>query len=536
LSCLRRRRVGALVSSWLLCAVVGLAGSVGADWISPIYPTDRAGIDSVERLIVLSGSIPMGWFGKEIVPLGDINGDGCTDILLSTWIQNSLPPWPAHVFYGGRNPDSIADLILPNFEARPGAIGDVNGDGYTDIGMYWWISSTQTNYNLYFGGPVLDDEPDLVIPNMFSFAGQAADFDGDGILDLPVSSDVNGGPVNVYRIDSERDTIPEYVIPDTTESLGFKLASGDFNGDGHSDLAISSRLYRDSGWVRFYWGGPDFDTVADYEIWRPSSDFGIHLVPVGDYNADGYEDIYIAGGTNDPYGVYFGGPYFDDKLDVIIDIARSGGYSHISPQCVASAGDVNNDTHPDIIASDPLTRELHLFLGGPDVDSFMYADVFITEGVLPGVEYLLGFEVTGIGDFNGDGIDDFAAFSLPSRNNWCAEVNIFAGWQDPATEVLYEHEPSFPDGVHLSHNYPNPFNPLTTIEFDLPRRSFTTLTVYNILGEEVVRLISTVLSPGHYRTFWDGCNASGKPVSSGVYIYSLGSGGSIHSRKMLLLK
>ena len=91
-------------------------------------------------------------------------------------------------------------------------------------------------------------------------------------------------------------------------------------------MAIGTGRFHDSGWVTFYWGGPDFDTLPDFEIRNASSYFGQHLVPVGDFNADGYEDIYIAGGSNAPYGVYFGGPEFDDKLDVIIDIARAGGY------------------------------------------------------------------------------------------------------------------------------------------------------------------------------------------------------------------
>ncbi|MBU0982811.1 MAG: T9SS type A sorting domain-containing protein, partial [candidate division Zixibacteria bacterium] len=79
-------------------------------------------------------------------------------------------------------------------------------------------------------------------------------------------------------------------------------------------------------------------------------------------------------------------------------------------------------------------------------------------------------------------------------------------------------------------NYPNPFNPATTIEFALPQASEWRLTVYNILGQTVDRW-SGEDEPGYYKVSWD----AGK-YASGVYFYRLTAGGYSATKKMILLK
>jgi len=83
----------------------------------------------------------------------------------------------------------------------------------------------------------------------------------------------------------------------------------------------------------------------------------------------------------------------------------------------------------------------------------------------------------------------------------------------------------------LMQNYPNPFNPTTTIEFDLQKSSEVTLKLYNILGEEVVTLVSDRLSSGSYSYEWDA-----SPLASGVYLYRLQAGDYVETRKMVLMR
>jgi hypothetical protein len=88
----------------------------------------------------------------------------------------------------------------------------------------------------------------------------------------------------------------------------------------------------------------------------------------------------------------------------------------------------------------------------------------------------------------------------------------------------------------LHANYPNPFNPSTTIRFDLPKAGMARLIVYNILGQEVRSLANGRMEAGRHHVTWDGANDRGVRVSSGVYIYRLHYGDKIKSRKMMVLK
>jgi hypothetical protein len=88
----------------------------------------------------------------------------------------------------------------------------------------------------------------------------------------------------------------------------------------------------------------------------------------------------------------------------------------------------------------------------------------------------------------------------------------------------------------LSQNYPNPFNPETVIAYALGEASEVRLIIYNVLGQQVRELVNASQAPGQYSARWDGRNALGAQVTSGVYIYRLVAGTQVEMRKMILLK
>lgn len=522
-----------------LAGLLSLATATHADWI-PATTTDRAKTDSLERFLVLRDSEVETRFGEQIIPMGDINSDGQADVLVVRTWGDVYEPWPSFLYYGGFPPDSVADSVYWSFQLWPGPVGDINNDGFCDIAQ---TVAPWHNLELFFGGPLLDDSVDFEIPNVWSRITPAVDLDADGGLDLPVSTWVNGGPVHIYRIDSLRDTIPEYIISDTSEGFGRNIATGEFNGDAYSDLVIAMYWNRDTCLAKFYWGGPDFDTVPDLVIKNAGPAFGEQLVPLGDFNGDGFGDIFIGGRYDGlPMGIFFGGPEVDGELDVVTNGGHSGN-SYDGVTCADLAGDINADGYQDLVIGYTLDPNaywnvLKVYLGGPDVDYFMVPDIFINGIDIPGVQAFMSLEVAGIGDFNGDGIDDFAASSRTSGGgpNWYAEVNLFAGYDPYGLNAPDDHEPTQPDGYHLSHNYPNPFNPSTTIVFTLPSRCEASLTVYDIMGRPVRVLINKVLARGDYQVSWDGCNEMDQSVASGVYLYRLVANEYTESRKMMLVK
>lgn len=97
-------------------------------------------------------------------------------------------------------------------------------------------------------------------------------------------------------------------------------------------------------------------------------------------------------------------------------------------------------------------------------------------------------------------------------------------------------KPIVPDNVILAQNYPNPFNLSTNIEYDLPARVRVELTIYNILGQQIITLMNRIQTAGLHSVVWDGKNSAGIPLASGMYICRLKVGSIIKSNKLLLLK
>ena len=93
-----------------------------------------------------------------------------------------------------------------------------------------------------------------------------------------------------------------------------------------------------------------------------------------------------------------------------------------------------------------------------------------------------------------------------------------------------------PYRFELAQNYPNPFNPVTTIEYSLPKRSQVTIEIFNVLGQKVRTLVNEAKSAGSYRIEWNGSDDTGRPVSSGVYLYRFQAGDIVQTKKMLLIK
>jgi flagellar hook assembly protein FlgD len=93
-----------------------------------------------------------------------------------------------------------------------------------------------------------------------------------------------------------------------------------------------------------------------------------------------------------------------------------------------------------------------------------------------------------------------------------------------------------PDEFAIAQNYPNRFNPVTKIKYQLPQRTEVKLVVYNILGQPVRTLVNGVLNAGYYEVEWNGRNDAGAPLASGVYIYRFEAEGFQKVQKMILLK
>ena len=111
-----------------------------------------------------------------------------------------------------------------------------------------------------------------------------------------------------------------------------------------------------------------------------------------------------------------------------------------------------------------------------------------------------------------------------------------AGQSLEAGAITLAVENLLPTRYALHQNYPNPFNPITIIRYELPKASNVQMRIYNLLGQEVIRLVDEDQTPGYHKAIWSGRDARGRSVSSGIYIARLVTPGYAKSIKMVLLK
>jgi hypothetical protein len=98
------------------------------------------------------------------------------------------------------------------------------------------------------------------------------------------------------------------------------------------------------------------------------------------------------------------------------------------------------------------------------------------------------------------------------------------------------NEGNLPAVTKLGSNYPNPFNPETTINFSLKEAGHVNLEVYNIKGQRVTTLVNEEMSAGHHNVVWNGRDERGNQVSSGVYFFRMSNDRYTSTRKMILMK
>jgi len=95
---------------------------------------------------------------------------------------------------------------------------------------------------------------------------------------------------------------------------------------------------------------------------------------------------------------------------------------------------------------------------------------------------------------------------------------------------------TIPDKFAMHQAFPNPFNPVTNIHFDVPENSHVRISIYNLLGEEITALVDGEVPLGFHSVIWDGTNKLGNPVSAGVYLSRFKSESFIKTQKLILLK
>lgn len=466
-------------------------------------------------------------------PAADIDNDGFTDFIMH-YRGINYDEEKLYFYYGCSHPDSLPDMIIDiPFDycgGFPSYGGDLNGDGWKDLVVPIIRTDDQYVY-IFFGEENLIpdfDDPDILL-NSYDYAldtwelgwngvNTGTDFNGDGYDDIYVHGDgpsfFFNGQIDIFFGGENMDTgVDFHLIGDYEQWLSSNIATGDLNGDGCDDLICSRRISEDLCNYEIYLGGEEMDVEVDYVIENLTYGYLETINADADLNGDGYDDLIIYDSSYTGTKIYLGNYNFDNQYDFIIPQDSPGIGIVKRFYC-----DINNDNCADIIAVDQL-GVCRFYFGSLNFD--IEPDLIIENS---NQHFALGS--CNLDDFNGDGNNDIL-------------INLGHPYNE-ATVYTIENLVSIGNDIciltkcNLS-NYPNPFNPVTKISYNLPVNIVKpVIEIYNIKGE-VIRQIS--ISDHQSEIIWDGRNNYQNKVASGVYVYLIRSDDSVLlSNKMLLLK
>ena len=433
------------------------------------------------------------------------------------------------------------EIIAPGGTTGAVAAGDLNGDGHLDVCIPAG-DAIRVLWNDGTGGWSADSVTGIgAIQELM-----AIDFDGDADMDL-AAVDLAAGKVHILL----NDGTGSFSLLHSFDAPGMQsVVASDFDGDGDFDLCFSkghletAPLWLNDGHGVFRAGrlpaslvprprvlAIDADGDLDVDLLVADSAHRLHAHPNhgnGTFGAGAQLEVFIRServlsrdfdsdgdldlATLDARGtitVYFNDGTGGLTADFSVAVESSGE--------VFAAADLDGDGDEDLISIGEKADALHIAWNVGDGTFGSHTIHTIDDSIT---------SVTAA-DFDSDGDMDLIAAGV--RAVWLL-VN-------DAASAVHEHEgPALPRAYKLEPNFPNPFNPVTKIEFAVPEPAQVRLDIFNVLGRRVVTLVDAPMQAGFHERTWDGRTADGAPAPSGIYFYRLRAGAFSATRKMIMLK
>jgi FlgD Ig-like domain/FG-GAP repeat len=512
--------------------------------------------------------MPMGHFGWAVSELGDIDNDGSPEVLVGAPFEDAVTFGDGRVYvFNGSDGSLLFSVASPlaNGNGRFGlalsGTGDLNDDGTPDC----VVGATQENQgnlllvgNAYVfsgvDGSVIDT---LTSPgpeyggDFGSSVSGAGDVDGDGQDDVVVGAlEEDGGASNAGRAylfsGADGSIVRTLISPSPKANGGFGSAVsniGDVDADLKSDVVVGAQS-EDGGAFgagrAYVLSGADGSLIHTLVSPNPSVNggFGKSLSRLRDVDADGILDVVVGAPYEDEGFDGSGHAYVFSGLDgSLIHTLESpgpenGGTFGVS---VSSLEDNDGDGVGDIVVG--ALREdggngdagrAHIFSGA--------SGSLLHTIVSPNPEQYgqFGNTVSGLSDVNQDGRGDVAIGTFFEDGGVMNAGRAYIFSSQAGVMVASSAGASIQP---LARSDPNPFNTSTTIRFSLGDRPRLHLLVYDSMGRLVRTLVSERKPRGDHAVVWDGRDEDGRPVSSGVYLYTIETdGGGPLTGKVLLLK
>ena len=471
---------------------------------------DETGVFAPPVFYPIASGLGEGLSPEQVGALTDLDGDGDLD-LFAVWqyYQGRLPTtgWlmALNDGQGALELRHIEEVAASSWVALTVLGADLTGDGQDEIVLF-----TSNNGHVT---EVWSIDPELQVEVLVQIKDRSprdvADRDGDGRVELFVGkTTLEGSLLEVWDVAEGVWTAEEVGVTEThsTDTIG------DFTGDGALDV-LWEPIAGQANRLILATLGEDLQRgeIFEFDEWK-------RLLGVGDFDGDGQVDLlteFIFDGMEGSKGLALQQKRTGDRVEAVVlyDERLFRG----SP---VEMRDLNADGVEDWV-----------FIGGDRASGF---GVFVEWGgsVRPtqaGERHRLEGRATTVlsGDMDGDGDVDLVALDPILGGVHVLKSSL----SEQATAVL---TPAIaqPAQYRLGDSYPNPFNPSVVIPLDLATDATqVSLTVYDVLGQQVRQVWDGPLAAGTHRFTWDGRDEAGKGVAAGVYVYKVAVDGRVEAKK-----
>ncbi|MEW6051032.1 MAG: T9SS type A sorting domain-containing protein [Candidatus Zixiibacteriota bacterium] len=460
--------------------------------------------------------------------------------------------------YGGTyNEGGYACLSLP--DSGYVAVGSTFSFGSGDYDVYLLRLDSLGNilWSRTYGGPASDMGHDIqTTPDGgFIIVGTTSSY-GAGGADLCLWRTDSAGQLQWTRTFGGAQTDEGWSIRATYDRGFVVCGSTSSSGAGYADLfVIKVDSLGNSDWAQTFGGSGG---ESGYAI-RQTRDSGYVAVGATGSFGEGYSSIYavrVSPMGDSLWAKTYGGARADvgysvevtpDGGFVLVGVTASYGLGYYDAYLVRTDADgtqlwdkTYGGARDDYGYSVSITPDGFLLAGTTESSGAGASDVFVVKADPVGTQVWShtygGNKADYCRTILKNRLSQFVAVgSTYSYGVGGSDLYMVALMADGQTPVD-DWSGSLPEGFDLTQNYPNPFNATTRIEFSVGFRTNVRLTLYNILGQEVRTWLIPRATEGSSSIDWDGTDATGRPVATGVYLYRIEAGPFVQSRKMVLLK